>query len=311
MATPWLRRFTGPLLPPAWREASVEERLRGSLFVVGCLAMASIHVWLAAVLWASLGLSLVVGAVAAGAAAMIVAVALFRWTGSLRGPGVLVLATMISALTAVAAHSDGSLVLWTPWWAVFPPLANYLIGRRAGWAVAGVVLVDMALLAAAHAQGLTLPGGALGDREVVPVSWLAHGSGVFAVAILVALYDRLRDEAREELQDALHWARDSERRLATLVHQTDDMICALDDGLRITAVNRAFLELLGIVVDPVVGKRLIDVLPPGDRRRWGERFARALRGASERVVDSHGMGATGPTSRWRSPRCALAARCTA
>src|SRR3712207_8713871 len=59
---------------------------------------------------------------------------------------------------------------------------------------------------------------------------------------------------------------ESERRFRAIVEDQTEMICRIDDDLRITFCNRAYARSCGLEPDEVLGREFIASFPAADRK---------------------------------------------
>ncbi|MGE5391494.1 MAG: diguanylate cyclase domain-containing protein [Deltaproteobacteria bacterium] len=74
--------------------------------------------------------------------------------------------------------------------------------------------------------------------------------------------------------------RESQANLQALINNTTDLIWAVDKNLRIIAANQSIKEFYKdfYQVNLEVGQRILELLPPPDRRLWVDLYQRALEG---------------------------------
>lgn len=77
------------------------------------------------------------------------------------------------------------------------------------------------------------------------------------------------DITRMKLADAA--VRASEERLRMVTDRAQDLICLLDDGLKIVYANPAFEVILGYKTDDLIGQPFFEYLRPADRMRLTQR----------------------------------------
>ncbi|ATB40119.1 hypothetical protein CYFUS_005567 [Cystobacter fuscus] len=155
--------------------------------------------------------------------------------------------------------------------AMLIPLASvYLLGIRKG-------LIPCLLLAANAA----LVHPFLHARNAL--DWIIGAFtalAILTVCVMSGLFTRSRDEAQMSLERALRTQSESERKLSSLLENTEDVVCSLDLGGRIVTANQAFRQLylqhLSRELQPADALR--ELLPLEDPTRWTERFRQVLGG---------------------------------
>ncbi|QRK13589.1 PAS domain-containing protein [Archangium violaceum] len=261
------------------RRASAEELGRCRMLVAahGVLLLCDVLFFL----WVPrMPLPLLMGAVAlVGGAGSVTSLLLLRRSSSSRIPALL-LCTVLTAGFVVAALLLGDVGVGThAGGMLLPMLCVYLLGpRRALFFVAfGALGVGLVLpLASAAAPG---PWG----RCLLAALFLLAGWG------MSWLLTAVREQANSALERALRALRDHERKLTSLLENTEDVVCSVDMDGRVIAANPAlgemYRELIGVELEP--GAHLLpDFAPESLRRRWQECTAQVLAGKRVRFEAS-------------------------
>lgn len=178
----------------------------------------------------------------------------------------------------VAIHRDGEFFLTHAFLAVGPLLAIYASGPR--WAALVTIGTIVAVLGVhtMHQLGWVL------DADVAPDEGALVASGVAAQLVIVAVgfvYERSKSRLVRELRATVQRAEDSERRFATLVENTPDLICSLDADLRIVVANSPLRTMFECASDfDLTGTQLLPYVGEQHQPRWSEALRTALAGES-------------------------------
>ncbi|WP_395813160.1 ATP-binding protein [Archangium minus] len=222
-------------------------------------------------LWGAMGLLCGAGSVTS--------LLLLRRSGSSRIPALLLCAmltggfvgaTLLLGGVGVGTHAGGMLL---------PMLCVYLLGaRRAFFFVAFSGL----------SVGLVLPlvssaGPGQWESCLLAALFLLGGWG------MSWLLTAVREHANTALERALRALRDHERKLTSLLENTEDVVCSVDTEGRLIAANPAlgemYRELIGVELEP--GAHLFpEYAPESLRRRWQECTAQVLSGKRVRFEAS-------------------------
>ncbi|OJH36815.1 ATP-binding protein [Cystobacter ferrugineus] len=154
---------------------------------------------------------------------------------------------------------------------IIPLTSVYLLGVRKGLFLSLLLAVNAALIHPfLHTRSNPL-GWAFGALTALTM---------LAVCLMSWLFARSRDEVLAALEQALKTQSESERKLSSLLENTEDVVCSIDLGGRIVTANRAFrhlyLQLHSREFRP--GESLRELLPLEDPARWTERFQQVLGG---------------------------------
>ncbi|MET0404069.1 MAG: PAS domain-containing protein, partial [Cystobacter sp.] len=202
-----------------------------------------------------------------------------RWGRSTR-PAALLMCTLLtsgiilsSLNTKVAAEGAHPICMF------IPLLSVYLLGPRLGLVFTLVGAVDMAVF-----MPLVFPEvRGLASRNFFTAFFMM---GAWSLCwLLIAA----RDHAHLALERALRALRDQERKLSSLLENTEDIVCSVDAEGRLIAANPAlgemYRQLLG--AEPVAGQPLV---PPQAseslRRRWETSQCKVLAGKRVRFEAS-------------------------
>ncbi|WP_395842666.1 ATP-binding protein [Cystobacter fuscus] len=202
-----------------------------------------------------------------------------RWGATTR-PAALVVCTMLTGGVMVAALN----VKDTPEGAhpicmLIPLLSVYLLGPRPGLFFTLVGGLNAAVVVPlVHAR---MPG--LGVRNFFTAFFML-GAWALCCLLIVA-----RDHANRALEQALRAQREHERKLTSLLENTEDVVCSVDAQGRLIAANTALVEVYRELLgeEPEPGKPL---LPPGApeslRKRWEACCAKVFSGRRVRFEAS-------------------------
>ncbi|WP_233261361.1 ATP-binding protein [Vitiosangium sp. GDMCC 1.1324] len=162
---------------------------------------------------------------------------------------------------------------------LIPMLAVYLLGPRLGFVFAALasLCVGLVLPLAHHADSATWMRSLFAALFILTgwaLSWL----------LIVA-----REHSNHALERALRTLRDHERKLSSLLENTEDVVCSVDTEGRLIAANPAleemYRELIGVELEP--GAELFPSnAPESFRRRWRECTAQVLAGKRVRFEAS-------------------------
>ena len=154
--------------------------------------------------------------------------------------GFLVARPNVGFVAAVASEHAGGMVsrrLLLGLLAFFPVALFVLVGRRLGWYDDAVVAASLVLLGLINGAVLIL-----------------------LTSVRLNRYDQQRKEMAARLGV-------SEQRLRLLVSRAPDAIFVANLDGRYTEVNEAACRLLGLPADQIVGRTILDFIPPADAER--------------------------------------------
>ncbi len=202
--------------------------------------------------------------------------ALLSWGRSFFLPAVLVCSFMTMGFALIAllvgepragAHAVGLLI---------PILAVYLLGPRLGFIFAAIASLN---------AGFLLPFLSRSSEH----HWMFSSSGAFFILGawgLSWLITGARNEAHQVMERTARTLRESEGNLASLLENTDDVVCSLDSEGRLIAANSALKAMMKEYLGrPArVGQPLIDLSAPASlQARWHECYRRVMEGQRVRL----------------------------
>jgi len=175
--------------------------------------------------------------------------------------------------------------------ALFPAFTVYLLGPRMGLAISLFLSATLGILRPfllVHAH----PGQVCVPSEML---WPMHLAGVVAVLgvwLLGTLHRTARDEIQQKLEHTLKTLRDSERKLSSLVQNTDDIVCSVDAEGRLLVANDAMRQTFArnFGREPVLGQPLFGQMDLRAAEFWAERFYKVLRGQRLKFEHELSMG---------------------
>ncbi|ATB34745.1 hypothetical protein CYFUS_000152 [Cystobacter fuscus] len=202
-----------------------------------------------------------------------------RWGVATR-PAALMLCTMLTGgIMATSLSVEGGPEGAHPICMLIPLLAVYLLGPRPGLLFTLVGGMNVAVVVPlVHAR---VPG--LGMRNFF-TAFFMFGAWALCCLLIVA-----RDHASRALEQALRAQRDHERKLTSLLENTEDVVCSVDVQGRLIAANPALVEVYRELLgeEPEPGRPL---LPPGApeslRKRWETCCAKVFSGKRVRFEAS-------------------------
>ncbi|WP_395804023.1 ATP-binding protein [Archangium minus] len=196
--------------------------------------------------------------------------------------GAFVVSSLTSSWPYTASHAAGMLL---------PALSVYLVGPRSGLVLTVLMSLYVGIL---HPLRFTTPGVV---SPPIPAGhlWMLDTFaalcmlGIWAVSWL---HTSAREHAQAAREQALRTLRESERKLHSLIENTDDQVCSLDIEGRViianSAMRRAFRERHGR--EPVPGEPLPIHDPAGIQEKIRQRIRQAITGQSVRIEDIHKQG---------------------
>jgi PAS domain S-box-containing protein len=204
---------------------------------------------------------------------------ILRQASSSRGPAVLLCTVLSVGFLACAVRTNSLNVAVHPVCMLIPVASVYLLGAKGSLPfVLAVSLCIGVLLPLNHAS----PAG----------EWLRC---CFAAIVLMGAWAlswlllASRDQTSAALVRALRTLRESERKLTSLLENTEDIVCSLDAEGRLIAANpalkEAYFEIIGSHLQ--AGEPLFpEVAPESLRRRWDECARQVLAGRRVRFEAS-------------------------
>jgi len=139
-----------------------------------------------------------------------------------------------------------------------------------------LLLCSLLFLTNTLVTGNTYQGGMLGMTAVCAAGFLG------ALGLLRWLFTAARDEAQTALEEALRTLRDREGKLASVLENTQEVVCSLDAQGRLLTMNPALCRLSQRLQgrEPRQGEVLISQGGTGLRAHWQALLARGLAGQS-------------------------------
>jgi PAS domain S-box-containing protein len=202
-----------------------------------------------------------------------------RGASSSRGPAVLLCTILAAGLLASAVRTQDVNVALHPVCMLIPLASVYLLGAKASLPfVLSVSLCVGLVLPLYHAS----PAGEF--LRCVFTAIVMMGAWAMSWLLLAS-----RDQTSAALERALRTLRESERKLTSLLENTEDIVCSLDAEGRLIAANaalkEAFLEIIGSHVQ--AGQPLFpEGAPESLKRRWDECARQVLAGRRVRFEAS-------------------------
>ncbi len=185
-----------------------------------------------------------------------------------------------SPLTAL--HAAGMLL---------PALSVYLVGARQGLFI---TLLEAVFVGLVHPLHFSTPGVA---DPSIPASLLWR-LDLFAVVCMLGIWavswmhTSARAHAHAAREQALRTLHESERKLHSLIENTEDVACALDTEGRLiignSAMRRAYRERYGR--EPMVGEHFVPREPAAAFEVWKKNLARVFNGQRIRFEDTLTIG---------------------
>ncbi|HEX8704034.1 MAG TPA: ATP-binding protein [Myxococcaceae bacterium] len=175
---------------------------------------------------------------------------------------VLTLGIMLSTLTVGAQQAATHAVIM-----LIPVLAVYLLGPRLGFAFTLLMAVHVLLIYPLFQVRFDLTQPLYPDEQARLTTFAAIYS-LLGGWLLSWLHSAARTEAHLALQN-------SERRLASLIESTDDLVCSFDAQGRLVTTNHAVRKLLHQATG---SETLFELLLPQRQEFWREKLDQALAG---------------------------------
>jgi len=275
-----LLRGLDMLLPERVRGASAEELSRCRLLVaaLGVLLLCDALFFITYVPHAPSPRPLIVVGVLC-AVGYVTALFLLHWCGSSRPAALLMCGMLTCGYILSTLNRKNALAGTHAFCMLIPLLSVYLLGPHLGFAFTLVTCLEV---------GVLLP---LLFTESTG-SWARNYSTAFCLMgawALTCLLIMARDHANLALERALRSLREHERKLTSLLENTEDIMCSVDAQGRLIAANPAlgemYRELLG--GEPQPGESLFpETTPPSVLRRWVACSSQVLAGKRVRFEAS-------------------------
>jgi PAS domain S-box-containing protein len=186
-------------------------------------------------------------------------------------PAVIALAWYFGLTYTFYAFNAASLVVFVSPWALLPILfAAYAGTQRLRRIMIGVMVADAAIALCVGIAGIglslmTMPSFA------EPGGMALSGAGNVIVLLLFIVAEGSRRRNQRELEVALATLDEQERRLETLVENTDDAILMLDADGKILTANRS-ADVVTQCDGSLPGRPFLDVVDPSRRPAWRQRL---------------------------------------
>ena len=187
----------------------------------------------------------------------------------------------VTSTRAVSASHAGSMLL--------PAMSVYLMGARLGF----FLTVPVALFVGAIHPLLFLTR----TPESINAAnlWLLDILAAICMMSIWAvswLHTAARNQAHAAREQALRTLRESERKLHSLIDNTEDLVCSVDTEGRLivanSAMRRAFRERYGR--EPVPGESLFATAPADHQEGWKRNLEKAFSGQRVKYEDTHVRG---------------------
>jgi len=171
---------------------------------------------------------------------------------------------------AMAATAFGVRLFLAPWTGKGAPFVLFFGAMLVTTLVAGVgpgllvLLISLPVAAATFA----VPGGAtIGQAAFQAVLYCIDGLVILELTHLAQQARRRLQRANHDLGEAAARLQDSETRTRQIVELAPDAYFQADLEARFVDVNQAACSLLGYERNELLGKRILDIIPPEDARR--------------------------------------------
>ncbi|OJH34802.1 ATP-binding protein [Cystobacter ferrugineus] len=202
-----------------------------------------------------------------------------RWGSTTRPAALVVCAMLTGGVMAVALNVEDAPEGAHPICMIIPLMGVYLLGPRPG--------LVFTLAAGLHtAVVVPLVYGQMSGIVVRNFFTAFFMLGAWALCCLLIV---ARDHASRALEQALRALRDHERKLTSLLENTEDIVCSVDTQGRLIAANPALVEVYRELLgeEPEPGKPLLPAGAPDSlRKRWEECCAKVFSGKRVRFEAS-------------------------
>ena len=189
--------------------------------------------------------------------------------------------TCITSTRAFSASHAASMLL--------PAMSVYLMGARLGFILTVPVALFVGLIHPIHFLARASEPLHAGNL------WLVDICAALCMMIIWAvswLHTAARNQAHAAREQALRTLRESERKLHSLVENTEDQVCSVDVEGRVIIVNsamrRSYRERYGR--EPVPGEPFLAHAPASHQEGWKKNLQKAFSGQRVRLEDVHVRG---------------------
>jgi two-component system sensor kinase FixL len=282
----WILSRLDLLLSRSLRQAAPEELVRYRMLVCIALGLMLISVLMLPFLPVS-PQPLKHGTVVLFSLAMnSTSLVLLRRRSSHELPALLVCSTIGASFAFSALSSSGPYTASHATAMLLPALSVYLVGARPGFVLTLLLALCVGII---HPLHYTAPG-VLAHPPPAGQLWMMDTFaalcmlGIWAVSWL---HTTARHQAHVAREQALRTLRESERKLNSLIDNTDDLVCSLDPQGRVIVANaamrRAFQERYGH--EPVPGEPLFTPELAHYQEGTLQHMAESFQGQSVRLED--------------------------
>ncbi|WP_052519452.1 ATP-binding protein [Archangium violaceum] len=186
--------------------------------------------------------------------------------------------TCINSTRAFSASHAASMLL--------PAMSVYLVGARLGFILTVPLALFVGVIHPIHFLARASEPIHEGNLWIVDISAAICMMSIWAVSWL---HTAARNQAHAAREQALRTLRESERKLQSLIENTDDEVSSVDAEGRLiianSAMRRAFRERYGI--EPVPGEPLLAHAPPEHQLGLQQLLEKAFRGQRVRLEDTY------------------------
>jgi signal transduction histidine kinase len=189
--------------------------------------------------------------------------------------------TCITSTRPASASHAASMLL--------PAMSVYLMGARLGFILTVPVALFVGLIHPIHFLARASEPLHAGNL------WLVDICAALCMMIIWAvswLHTAARNQAHAAREQALRTLRESERKLHSLVENTEDQVCSVDVEGRVIIVNsamrRSYRERYGR--EPVPGEPFLAHAPASHQEGWKKNLQKAFSGQRVRLEDVHVRG---------------------
>ncbi|HEY0093569.1 MAG TPA: PAS domain-containing protein, partial [Archangium sp.] len=187
----------------------------------------------------------------------------------------------VTSTRAVSASHAASMLL--------PAMSVYLMGARLGFILTVPLALFVGVIHPIHFLARTSAPTHAANLWFVDILAAICMMGIWAVSWL---HTAARNQAHAAREQALRTLRESERKLHSLIENTDDLVCSVDTEGRLivanSAMRRAFRERYGR--EPAPGEPLFAAAPADHQEGWRQNLARAFSGQRVRFEDTQVRG---------------------